>query len=130
GRAGRAGHGWLIFITVVACAILTVATGGNLGAPFAGVRALGLAAVAGIFGAGIPSTLFLVGIRTIGGTRAGILMLFEPLVGVTLAALLLHETLLPIQVAGGAAILAAAVLLQRTAPPGERIEPAGIPSVE
>jgi len=30
----------------------------------------------------------------------------------------------------GAAILAAAVLLQRTAPPGERIEPAGVPSVE
>jgi len=57
-------------------------------------------------------------------------MLFEPLVGVTLAALLLHETLLPIQVAGGAAILAAAVVLQRTAPPGERIEPAGLPSVE
>ena len=122
--------GWAILITAAGCVILTVATGGNLGAPFGGWRPLGLAAVAGVFGAGIPSTLFLVGIRTIGGTRAGILMLFEPLVGVTLAALLLHETLLPIQVAGGAAILAAAVVLQRTAPPGERIEPAGLPSVE
>jgi drug/metabolite transporter (DMT)-like permease len=40
-------------------------------------------------------------------------MLIEPLVGVTLAALLLHEALLPIQVVGGAAILAAAILLQR-----------------
>jgi drug/metabolite transporter (DMT)-like permease len=122
--------GWAIFITAAACVVLTLATGGNLGAPFAGWRPLGLAAAAGIFGAGIPSTLFLVGIRTIGGTRAGILMLFEPLVGVTLAALLLHETPLPVQLAGGVAIVAAAVLLQRTAPPGERIEPVGVPSVE
>lgn len=122
--------GWAIFITAAACVVITLATGGNLGAPFGGWQPLGLAAVAGIFGAGIPSTLFLVGIRTIGGTRAGILMLFEPLVGVTLAALLLHETLLPIQLAGGVGILAAAVLLQRTALPGERIEPAGVPSVE
>jgi drug/metabolite transporter (DMT)-like permease len=57
-------------------------------------------------------------------------MLFEPLVGVTLAALLLHETLVPLQVAGGAAILAAALLLQRSAPAGERIEPLGVPSIE
>ena len=45
---------------------------------------------------------FLTGIRAIGGTRAGILMLFEPLVGVTLAAALLDEALAPIQVVGGA----------------------------
>ena len=57
--------------------------------------------------------LFLFGIRKIGGTRAGILLLIEPLVGVTLAALLLREALLPIQVLGGAAILTAALLLQR-----------------
>jgi drug/metabolite transporter (DMT)-like permease len=43
-------------------------------------------------------------------------MLIEPLVGVTLAAVLLHEALVPIQVLGGAAILAAALLLQREAP--------------
>jgi drug/metabolite transporter (DMT)-like permease len=72
------------------------------------------------------------GIRAIGGTRAGILMLFEPLVGVTLAAALLQEALAPIQVVGGVAILAAALLLQRAAPSGsaERIEPAAVPSVE
>ena len=121
---------WLILISAVACILLTLATGGNLAAPFGNPRAFGIAAIAGIVGAGIPSTLFLVGIRTIGGTRAGILMLFEPLVGVTLAALLLHETLVPLQVAGGAAILAAALLLQRSAPPGERIEPLGVPSIE
>jgi DME family drug/metabolite transporter len=122
--------GWIIFITAVACSILTIASGGNLAAPFGGTRAFALVAIAGIIGAGIPSTLFLVGIRAIGGTRAGILMLFEPLVGVTLAALLLHERLVPLQLAGGGAILAAAVLLQRGAAPAEQVERLGIPSVE
>ena len=54
----------------------------------------------GIFAAAIPSLGFLIGIRLIGGTRAGILMLFEPVVGVALAAWLLAETLVPIQVVG------------------------------
>ena len=40
-------------------------------------------------------------------------MLFEPVVGVALAAWLLGESLVPIQIAGAAAILAAAVILQR-----------------
>ena len=47
-------------------------------------------------------------------------MLFEPVVGVALAALLLDEGLAPIQVLGGLAILAAALILQRSAAPGER----------
>ena len=68
----------------------------------------------GIAAAAIPSYGFLTGIRLIGGTRVGILMLFEPVVGVALAALLLHEGLAPIQVAGAIAILGAAILLQRT----------------
>ena len=51
--------------------------------------------------------------RAIGGLRSGILMLFEPVVGVGLAAWLLHESLVPIQVVGALAILAAAVILQR-----------------
>ena len=122
--------GWILIVTAVACAGLAVATRGNLAAIFGGPRPFALAAIAGIVAAGIPSTLFLVGIRTIGGTRAGILMLFEPLVGVTLAAILLHEGLVPIQVVGGAAILAAAALLQRGAPVGARIEPLGVPSAE
>ena len=104
---------WILVITALACAVLSVAVGGPLDIPFRDPHALALAAFTGVAAAGIPSVLFLVGIRAIGGTRAGILMLFEPLVGVSLAALLLHEALLPIQVAGGAAILAAAVLLQR-----------------
>ena len=42
-------------------------------------------------------------------------MLFEPVVGVALAAWLLDEALAPIQVVGAIAILGAAVILQRTA---------------
>ena len=45
----------------------------------------------GLFAAALPSVLFLTGIRWIGGVRTGILMLFEPVVGVALAAALLAE---------------------------------------
>lgn len=76
----------------------------------------------GIFAAAIPSVGFLYGIRAIGGLRAGILMLFEPVVGVALAAWLLDEGLAPIQVVGALAILAAAVILQRAGRPAD--EPA------
>jgi hypothetical protein len=47
-------------------------------------------------------------------------MLFEPVVGVVLAAWLLGEGLAPIQVLGGLAILAAALILQRSAAAGGR----------
>lgn len=68
--------------------------------------------LAGVAAAGISSVLFLTAIRTIGGTRTGILMLFEPVVGVALAALWLGEALRPVQVAGGALVLVGALLLQ------------------
>jgi DME family drug/metabolite transporter len=80
----------------------------------------------GVFGAGIPSTLFLLGIRWIGGVRAGILALLEPVVGALLAAVILGEILQPIQAVGGALVLAAALLLQRARPrpgPAAGVEP-------
>src|SRR5207249_10788362 len=67
----------------------------------------------GLLAAALPSVLMLTGIRWIGGIRTGILMLFEPVVGVALAAAFLHEGLAPVQVAGGATILLAAFLVQR-----------------
>ena len=72
---------------------------------------------AGIFAAGIPSFLFLAGIRSIGGVKAGILMLAQAPVGVALAAVFLDESIGPIQVAGGIAILAAALIIQRSGAP-------------
>jgi DME family drug/metabolite transporter len=104
---------WVVALIAGVCLPLAAATGAAIDLPIHDAKALGLVVLAGTLGAGLPSVLFLAGIRAIGGTRAGILMLIEPLVGVTLAAVLLHEALRPIQVIGGAAILAAALLLQR-----------------
>jgi drug/metabolite transporter (DMT)-like permease len=69
--------------------------------------------LAGIAAAGISSLLFLMAIRRIGGTRTGILMLLEPVVGVLLAALLLGEALAPVQLLGAALVLLGALVLQR-----------------
>ena len=95
---------------------LVVGNGAGLTLPLREPSILPLLLFTGLFAAAIPSIMFLTGIRLVGGTRAGILMLFEPVVGVTLAALLLDERLAPIQVLGGVAILAAALILQRSAP--------------
>ncbi len=66
----------------------------------------------GIVGAAIPTTALLVGIGIIGPSRAAILMTIEPLVGVSIAAILLGERPTLIQIVGGAAVLVAVVVLQ------------------
>jgi drug/metabolite transporter (DMT)-like permease len=111
----------VLLVTVIGASGLAVLAGSpaSLVYPVTAPSVLPLLLFTGIFAAAIPSLGFLTGIRAIGGTRAGILMLFEPVVGVALAAWLLGEALVPIQLVGAAAILAAALLLQRTA--GERI---------
>ena len=88
---------------------------------------LGLLVFGGIFGAAVPSFLFLAGIRWIGPVRAGILMLIEPLVGVALAAAFLAEAIGPLQAAGGLAILVAAVIIQRARPAEAALVPAAEP---
>ncbi len=106
--------GWVLFVTAVVALAVAAILGTPLDVPLRRGSALGFAVLAGVAGAGLPSVLFLVGIRAIGGMRAGILMLIEPLVGVGLAALLLGEALRLVQVVGGIAILVAALILQRT----------------
>lgn len=69
---------------------------------------------AGICGAAVPSFLFLTAIRTIGSTRTAILAMIEPVVGASLAAVLLGETLGPVQALGGGFVVAAGILLQRS----------------
>jgi drug/metabolite transporter (DMT)-like permease len=104
-------------VTVIGAAMVTL-VGGTAAALVPPVGAAGLVPLllfTGIFAAALPSLGFLAGIRAIGGLRAGILMLFEPVVGVALAAWLLGESLVPIQVVGAIAILGAAVILQRAA---------------
>ncbi|MDO8483435.1 MAG: DMT family transporter [Candidatus Limnocylindrales bacterium] len=121
----------VVLAVTVGCSLaLAVATGATatLAYPLEAPSVVPLLSFTGLFAAAIPSMLFLTGIRLVGGTGAGILMLFEPVVGVALAAWLLGEGLATIQVVGGLAILAAALILQRAAPPGERVVAA--PAVE
>jgi drug/metabolite transporter, DME family len=80
----------------------------------------------GVFGAGIPTTLYILGIRWIGGVRTGILALTEPVVGAALAAALLGEALRPVQVVGGGLVLGAAAVLQLSRPPSP-VAAAGTP---
>ena len=121
----------VVLATTVICSIaigLATGAGTALAYPLHDPSILPLLAFTGLFAAAIPSILFLTGIRRIGGTRAGILMLFEPVVGVALAAVLLDERLTPIQVLGGLAVLGAALILQRSETPGGRIVTA--PAIE
>jgi drug/metabolite transporter (DMT)-like permease len=59
----------------------------------------------------LPLGTFLAVIQRVGPTTASLLSTLEPVFTVLLAVLLLGETLLPIQIAGGILVLAAAILL-------------------
>lgn len=121
--------GFVLAVSALIAAALAVLGDGpaSLELPIGTPALLGLLLFGGIFAAAVPSTLFLAGIRWIGPVRAGILMLFEPLVGVLLAALFLEEAIGPVQAAGGVAILGAAVLIQRARPAEPAMLPAGEP---
>jgi drug/metabolite transporter, DME family len=114
----------ILATSVVGASAIAVFTGAaaDLAAPLRSLDPWPVLGVAGIVAAGVSSLLFLVSIRAIGGTRTGILMLLEPVVGVILAAWWLGEALLPVQLAGGALVLAGALVLQlRAAPETEPI---------
>jgi uncharacterized membrane protein len=104
---------FLISLPIYA-AVATVA--GGLGAaiasPLADPALLAITLVIGVLGAATPSVFVLIAIRRIGGTRTGILLMLEPVGGVVLAALLLGQALQPIQVVGGALVIAGGILLQ------------------
>ena len=108
-----------------------IGQGDGLVAPLRSLDPWPVLLLAGIVAAGMSSLLFLTAIRLIGGTRTGILMLLEPVVGVALAALWLGETLGPVQVAGGALVLLGALVLQVRSDPGHDavVEPAAGPVV-
>src|SRR2546423_6038358 len=107
--------------TFAGCVVIAVLTGGapQLVMPFGQPAPLLLIlVVAGSIGAAVPSLFFLGAIRLIGGMRTGILMLFEPVVAVTLAAVLLHESLRPVQALGAFGVLGAALVLRRASAGG------------
>jgi DME family drug/metabolite transporter len=110
-----------ILLWVAALAFVLIgALGGSLDTllePFRSPAAWPYLIVAGLLGAGLPSFLFLVAIRLIGPVRTGILAMLEPVVGSVLAAVILGETLGPIQVVGGILVIAAGVILQAAPTP-------------
>jgi drug/metabolite transporter (DMT)-like permease len=61
-------------------------------------------------------TLYFAGLARVGPTRAATLSTIEPVVTVTLAALVLGEAIAPAQLAGGVLILAAVALIAREQP--------------
>jgi drug/metabolite transporter (DMT)-like permease len=85
---------------------------GTLAQPLAGPSALWPVLLAGVVGAGVATFCFITGIRLLGAPRAAILSTFEPVVGVVLAAILLSEQPTPLQLVGGAMIIAAGIALQ------------------
>lgn len=86
---------------------------GELGQPLDSGAALAPVLFAGIIGAGIPTMAWIMGIRILGAPRAAIISTLEPVVGITLAAILLAELPTPLQVVGGACIVVAAIVVQR-----------------
>jgi drug/metabolite transporter (DMT)-like permease len=60
----------------------------------------------------IAVSCFFAGLRRVGPSEAAILSTFEPVVTVTLAFLVLGERLAPLQLAGGALVLGAVIVLQ------------------
>jgi drug/metabolite transporter (DMT)-like permease len=117
--------GLVLIVSTLVAVLIALATGvvGTVWLPLSSPDLLALVLVAGLFGAGIPSFLFLAGIRWIGGVRAGILMLVQAPIGVALAALFLDESVGIVQIAGGLAILGAAIIIQRSAAPDDAPAP-------
>jgi drug/metabolite transporter (DMT)-like permease len=115
--------------TAVVATIVTILSGGPaaLLEPLGSWQLMGLLLVVGIFAAAVPSFMFLTGIRRLGGIRSGIVMLAEPVVAVTLAAIFLSERVAPLQALGGVTILVAAVLVQRDSSSEAEVAVAPVP---
>ena len=105
---------WLVAVGVIigAPALAIFGDFGSLAAPSQDPLVWPWVLFAGICGAAIPTVWLMGGLARIGPSRTAILMTFEPLVGVTLASLLLAERPVPLQIVGGVAVIVAAVVLQ------------------
>jgi drug/metabolite transporter (DMT)-like permease len=93
----------------------------DIAQPLESIAALWPVLVAGFIGAGLATVCFITGIRLLGAPRATILSTLEPVVGVGLAAILFGTVPAPLQLLGGALIIAAGIVLQLR-PSGEIAE--------
>lgn len=90
----------------------------QIGVPLADPSLLTWALVGGILGSAIPGAAVMTGVRRLGATRSSILMMLEPVAALAYAWLLLGERLTPVQLVGGAMVIAAGMLLQLPTRPG------------
>lgn len=72
----------------------------------------GAFAAIAVFGTVIPFGLFINGLKYLPPAQASILGMLEPVVATTAAYLMLGETLLPLQIAGGGLVLAGVLLVE------------------
>jgi len=101
----------------------------DVGQPLGSIAALWPVLVAGAIGAGLATVCFIAGIRMLGAPRATILSTLEPVVGVALAAVLFGALPTPLQIVGGALIIAAGIVLQLR-PSGEIAEHEAVAELE
>jgi drug/metabolite transporter (DMT)-like permease len=103
------------FVIGGVAALATLGTG-VAGTWMADPTAWAMILIAGTIGAAFPKVLVIRAVRAIGGTRASLVALLEPVTGVVIATLALGQTLEPQEIAGGVAILIAAAIVQRRVP--------------
>jgi len=110
-------------------AITFTVAGGATGSLDLGFAPEGWLWLVGIVGVSTVSaiTMFFAGLRRVGPSTASILSTIEPPVTVALAFLVFGERLSPAQLAGGALVLAAVVLLQARRRPRTTAAPAAVP---
>ncbi len=111
---GRAKAFPMSTIVITSAAVVFVAAASIRGPqwPQTGIGWLSVAGIA-LLSTVIAITLYFAGLERIGPVRASTLSTVEPLCAVVLAAVLLDESIAPVQLVGGALILAAAVLIAR-----------------
>ena len=100
-------------VAVVGAMALIAGQDAALRYPLEHADGLVLVVFTGLLSGAGAAVIFTIGMRMISRVRSGILGLVEPSAGVVAAAVILGELLTPIQVLGGALVLAAAVLIQR-----------------
>ena len=105
-----------VYALILMPLLVALGSGGELLEPLLSGDAWPVIIVAGTLGAALPTTALVAGYRVVGPTRGAILMLFEPVVGVLLAVLLLAERPTPLQLLGGTLVLVGAALAQLRAP--------------
>lgn len=109
----------IITAAAVAVGIWSAASGG----PDVQVTAQGWLAVAGvaIISTVLPVVAFLLGMRCIGPATASIVATLEPVITVTLAMIVFGDRLGPLQLLGGAGVIAAVVLINLRVGSRERV---------